>query len=114
MKVFRKILRITLFFLSFFWGGNSWAVYEWDGTPDPNVIPQLHYGSPETFAEFHGYLHVMYSDFEKDGEENDRGDSGFDQHYFVFNAIAQLRKNLTVFGEIEYEHGGEEIRVDRA
>lgn len=94
---------VCLCFLCF-WVGTGWGA----------VIPPLKYGSPETFAEFHGYLNLMYSDFGKNAERNNRGDSSFDQHYFVFNAIAQIRKNLTVFGEVEYEHGGEEIKVDRA
>jgi hypothetical protein len=78
------------------------------------TVPELGYGSPDTFAEFHGYLNLIYFDFEKDGDRNNRGDSSFDQHYFAFNSIAKIRHNVTAFGEIEYEHGGQEILIDRA
>ncbi|HEY5594019.1 MAG TPA: porin [Nitrospiria bacterium] len=72
----------------------------------------LLYGSPESFAEFHGFVTLTYYDFEEDGTRD--GDSTFDQHYFYFNAIAKIRQNVTVFGEVEYEHGGEEFFLDRA
>src|SRR3990172_573844 len=72
------------------------------------------YGSPDTFAEFHGFVTLTYFDFEKDGLRTPDGHSTFDQHYFYFNAIAKVRENVTVLGEVEYEHGGEEIKVDRA
>lgn len=40
--------------------------------------------------------------------------SNFDLHNFYFNSIAKIRQNVTVFGEIEYERGGSEIKVDWA
>lgn len=70
-------------------------------------IPGIEYGSAQTFAEFHGFINLEYVDFEG-------ADSTLDQHYFYFAAVARVRENVTVFGEIEYEHGGEEIKVDRA
>ena len=78
------------------------------------TVPGLKYGSPETFAEFHGFVNLTYFDFEKDGERNNRGDSSFDQHYFYFNASAKVRHNVKVLGSIEYEHGGEVILIDQA
>ena len=81
---------------------------------EPSSIFGIGYGNPETFAEFHGFINEVYFDFENDGERNDQGDSTFDQHYFYFNAIAKIRQNVTVFGEIEHEHGGETIALDRA
>ncbi|HEY4485716.1 MAG TPA: hypothetical protein VI702_05270, partial [Nitrospiria bacterium] len=91
-------------------GGTAW------GQMAPGKVSGILYGSPETFAEFHGFMSLLYSDFEKDGKTADanNGDSTFDQHYFYFNAIAKIRENVTVFGEVEYEHGGEELFLDRA
>ncbi len=63
----------------------------------------IRYGSPDTFAEFHGFLSTVYSDFEHGGERNNRADSSFDQHYFTFNALARIRHNIHVLGEIEFE-----------
>jgi hypothetical protein len=80
---------------------------------EPAMTPYgILYGSPETFAEFHGFVTLTYFDFEADGTRD--GNSTFDQHYFYFNAIAKVRQNVTVFGEVEYEHSGEEIKLDRA
>src|SRR3990172_9859287 len=59
------------------------------------------YGSPDTFAEFHGFITLTYFDFEKDGLRTPDGHSTFDQHYFYFNAIAKVRQNVTVLGEVE-------------
>lgn len=81
----------------------------------PGKVSGILYGSPETFAEFHGFMSVLYADFEEDGKiGGNNGDSTFDQHYFYFNAIAKVRQNVTVFGEVEYEHRGEELALDRA
>ena len=65
------------------------------------------YGSPESFAEFHGFVSLEYINLRG-------GAKTFDLHEFYFNAIAKIRKNVTILAEIEYEHGGEEIRLDRA
>jgi phosphate-selective porin len=76
------------------------------------AVPGILYGSPESFAEFHGFVNLEYLDFETAGDRG--GTSTFDQHNFYFNAIAKVRQNVTVFGEVEYEHGGEEVLLDRA
>lgn len=75
-------------------------------------VAELPYGSSSTFAEFHGFLNLEYLDYEQEGSRS--GNSTYDQHYFYFAAIARIRQNVTAIGEIEYEHGGEEIKVDRA
>jgi hypothetical protein len=98
---------VILWFLAF--GGISGYAQEPQMT-----VPELGYGSPDTFAEFHGYVNLLYFDFEKDADRNGRGDSSFDQHYFAFNALAKIRHNVMILGEIEYEHGGEEMVIDRA
>lgn len=106
MKSIRKSLAI---------GGMTWLLlgsnigYAQDAPMTPEGIL---YGSPETFAEFHGFVTLTYFDFEKDGTRD--GNSTFDQHYFYFNAIAKIRPNVTALAEFEYEHGGEEFAIDRA
>ena len=92
--------------LAIAWGGTVLA------QTTPGKVTGILYGSPDTFAEFHGFVSLTYYDFEEEGTRD--GDSTFDQHYFYFNAIAKIRQNVTVFGEVEYEHGGEEFFVDRA
>lgn len=69
----------------------------------------IQYGSPETFAEFHGFINIEYLSFQKDDPE-------FDPHHFYFNSIAKIRENILVFAELEFEHGLEaatDLRLDR-
>ncbi len=83
----------------------------------PRSAEGLTYGSGGTYAEFHGFVNLEYHDFQRGGEgtpEGGAGVSSFDQHNFYFAAVARVRQNVTVFGELEYEHGGKEIKVDRA
>jgi len=91
--------------------------FPWTGHAQEMGVKGLLYGSPESFAEFHGFVNLEYFDFQKDGAGTDEGGPGassFDQSNFYFNAIAKVRENVTVFGEVEYEHGGGEVKVDRA
>lgn len=91
--------------------------FPWTGYAQEMEVKGLLYGSPDSFAEFHGFANLQYFDFQKDGQGTDNGGPGtssFDQSNFYFNAIAKVRENVTVFGEVEYEHGGGEIKVDRA
>src|SRR5581483_10511201 len=69
------------------------------------------YGSPETFAEFHGFADLLYSDFQRDGVNG--GTSTFDNNHFYLNVIARVNPKLFVLSEIEWEHGGDAIKVDR-
>ena len=78
-------------------------------------VPGIPYGNPETFAEFHGFVNLDYRDFEGDAPgPREGGGKTFDQTDFYFNAIAKIRKNVTVFGEVEYKHGGKVVILDRA
>ena len=78
------------------------------GQPD---LYGIQYGSPDTFAEFHGFVNLEFYQFE--GQP-----SSFDLHNFYFNAIAKVRRNVTAFGEVEYEHGfygnPANLKLDRA
>jgi phosphate-selective porin len=78
---------------------------------DPPDLYGIQYGSPDTFAEFHGFVNLEFYKFEHQP-------SSFDLHNFYFNAIAKVRKNITAFGEVEYEHGfyGDpgNLKLDRA
>src|SRR4029079_3967143 len=71
------------------------AVAQGQDKPD---LYGIQYGSPDTFAEFHGFVNLEFYKFGDDV-------STFDLHNFYFNAIARVRKNVTAFGEVEYEHG---------
>lgn len=70
------------------------------------------YGTPESFAEFHGYVSMEYENHEMDGSYS--GIGTFDMHKFAFFAGAKLSPTLLAFAEIEYEHAGEKIALDRA
>jgi hypothetical protein len=77
----------------------------------------LSFGSPDTFAEFHGFVYFESFDFQKDGKGTDAGGPGtssLDLHNFYFNALAKIRKNVTAFADIVYEHGGTEMALFRA
>ncbi|MBI3610103.1 MAG: hypothetical protein HY204_05295 [Nitrospirae bacterium] len=84
---------------------------------ETSKVSGLQYGSPDTFAEFHGFINLEYFDFQKDGQSDEVGGPGtstFDLHNFYFNSLAKIRQNLTVLSEVEYEHGGSgEITLDR-
>ncbi|MBI3811818.1 MAG: hypothetical protein HY283_06400 [Nitrospirae bacterium] len=92
--------------------------FPWTGYAQVMGVKGLQYGSPDSFAEFHGFISLEFMDFQKDGPSGNEvgapGTSTFDLHNFYFNAIAKVRQNVTIFGEVEYEHGGGEINLDRA
>jgi phosphate-selective porin len=67
------------------------------------------YGSPASFAEFHGFLNVNYFDF--NNELGSAPPSGLELRDFYLSAKSQLRQNITVFGEIEVEQGT--FKLDR-
>lgn len=79
---------------------------------DRSNLRGITYGSPDTFAEFHGFADLLYSDFQKEGENG--GKSTFDNSHFYLNVIARINPKLFVLSEIEWEHGGEANKVDRA
>ncbi|MBI3994658.1 MAG: hypothetical protein HY349_01645, partial [Nitrospirae bacterium] len=105
-KTMKSLIVPLVTILAIAWGGTALAQLV------PGKVTGILYGSTESFAEFHGFVTLAYYDFEEEGTRS--GDSTFDQHYFYFNAIAKIRQNVTVFGEVEYEHGGEELSLDRA
>lgn len=72
----------------------------------------LRYGSLETFIEIHGFVDLEYTDAQRDGARN--GVSTFDNHHVNVFLNGQLRENLLIDIELEYEHAGEQIEVDRA
>jgi hypothetical protein len=78
------------------------------------TVPGILYGSPDSYAEFHGFVVLEFYDFQKDGETVGYSPiNTFDPHNFYLSARAKIASDLTVFGEIEHEHGAI-IKVDRA
>ena len=78
----------------------------------PASAQKLSYGAAESFVEVHGFVDLKYQDFEADGER--KGVSTFDNHHFELFFKSEIRENLSVIGEVEYEHGGEKLELDRA
>lgn len=72
---------------------------------------ELKYGSEEFFVEIHGFFAQEYFDFQSDGKRN--GTPSFDNHYFYLFINPRIRQNLWLETEIEYEHGGQKIELDR-
>jgi len=92
-------------------------LFPWAGFAQGIGVKGIQYGSPDSFAEFHGFINLEYIDFQKNGPGDEVGPPGtstFDLHNFYFNSIAKIRQNVTVLGEVEYEHGGGEVYLDRA
>lgn len=89
-------MRFWIWSIALFLGTLSWAQFK-----------DLPFGSPTSFAEFHGFIDLEYTSLP------DQPDS-FDNHHFYFLALAQVSEHLSFLGEIEYEHAGEELKVDRA
>ncbi|MBI1822241.1 MAG: hypothetical protein HY036_07965 [Nitrospirae bacterium] len=73
-------------------------------------IKGAQYGSPESFAEFHGFVNLQYYDF--DNQLPAGVPSGFDLRDFYLSARSKIRQNVTVFGEIDAEQGV--FKLDRA
>lgn len=71
----------------------------------------LKYGSEEFFVEIHGFFAQEYFDFQRDGKKD--GVPSFDNHYFYLLINPQIRHNLWLETELEYEHGGQKIELDR-
>jgi hypothetical protein len=91
--------------------------FPWTGYAQEMSETMLQYGTPESVAEFHGFLDLDYLDFQKEGKggtEEGPGKPTFDQSSFYFHALAKIREHISVFGEVEYKHGGDEIKVHRA
>ena len=74
------------------------------------TVQGLLFGSPELSAEFHGFVALEYFDFRGDPE---RPNPSFDLHNFFLSAKSHIGSSVTLFGEVEYEHGSE-VRLDRA
>ncbi|MHB8483120.1 MAG: porin [Nitrospiria bacterium] len=70
----------------------------------------MSYGSPASFAEFHGFLNMTYYDM--GNQLGSAPPSGLDLRDFYLSAKSQLRQNITLFGEIEVESGV--FKLDRA
>lgn len=73
-------------------------------------VKGLLFGAPDTFVEFHGYLGFEAFNFQKD---SDRPVPSFDLHHWVLSAKAEPAKSFFIFGEVEYEHGGNDIILER-
>ncbi|MFQ5456745.1 MAG: porin, partial [Nitrospirota bacterium] len=78
---------------------------------ETGIRRQLNYGSPSSFAEFHGFMDLLYFDFE--GNNDDNGQRTIDMHNFYLSAKSSIRENIFIYGEIEYEHGGDEIKFEQ-
>lgn len=72
----------------------------------------LKYGSEEFFVEIHGFFAHEYFDFQRDGKKD--GIPTFDNHYLYLFVNPRIRENLWIETELEYEHGGLRIELDRA
>lgn len=72
---------------------------------------ELKYGSEEFFVEIHGFFVQEYFDFQQDGNRD--GIPSFDNHYFYLFINPRVRQNLWLETELEYEHAGREIELDR-
>jgi len=72
-------------------------------------------GAPER-ASAQGLMLTGYADFEaryaKTGPDN--SEVFFDNYHFNLIALGKIYKNLFASGEVEYEHGGEEIMLEYA
>lgn len=93
------------------------CLFPWTGYTAEMGVKGIQYGTPDSFAEFHGFINLEYIDFQKNGPGDEVGPPGtstFDIHNFYFSSIAKVRQNVTVLGEVEYEHGGGEVYLDRA
>ncbi len=73
---------------------------------------ELKYGSEEFFVEIHGFFAQEYFDFQRDGKRD--GIPSFDNHYFYLFVNPRVRHNLWLETELEYEHSGQKIELDRA
>ena len=71
----------------------------------------MRYGSPESFAEFHGFVNLQYSEFDNQ-LPSDLLPSTLDLKDFYLSATSKIRQNITVFGEIDVEQGI--FKLDRA
>ncbi len=72
-------------------------------------VKGLLFGSPDTFVELHGFINAEFFYFQKDAEHL----PSFDVHNFYLSAKAQIAPSISLFGEIEHEHGAT-VKVDRA
>lgn len=88
----------------------------------PLEADELKYGSEEFFVEFHGFLDLLYENFQRDGRKvsTKNGVSTFDNYHTNLFMQTQIRENISAIVEVEYEHGGQpqagggQIEVDRA
>jgi hypothetical protein len=77
---------------------------------DDVPVKGLLFGSADLSVEFHGFLNAEYYNFQSGSEHPV---SSLDIHNLYLAAKARVGPNVSLFAEIEYEHGGE-LRVDRA
>ncbi|HLG21600.1 MAG TPA: hypothetical protein VI382_02200, partial [Candidatus Manganitrophaceae bacterium] len=77
------------------------------------AVKGLLFGAQDIFVELHGFLNVEAYNFQS-GASSSRRIPSFDLHNFYLSAKAQPAKGFTAFAEVEYEHGTEQIKIDRA
>jgi hypothetical protein len=70
----------------------------------------LVFGTPDLSAEFHGFVAFEFFAFHNDPA---RPNPSFDIHNFFFSTHATIGSSISVFGEVEYEHGSQ-VKLDRA
>jgi hypothetical protein len=75
-------------------------------------VQGLLFGSSDIFVELHGFLNIEAFYFQKEAVDN--FPPSFDLHNWYFSAKAQVAKQFTLFTEVEYEHGTENIILDQA
>ncbi|MCH8293399.1 hypothetical protein IH992_20135 [Candidatus Poribacteria bacterium] len=77
----------------------------------PASAQELKYGAEESFVEVHGFMDLVFLDFEADGKRE--GESTFDNRHFNVFFKSDIRENLSIIAEVEYEHGGKDVELDR-
>jgi hypothetical protein len=74
-------------------------------------VKGLLFGSENIFVEFHGFLNVEGYSFQKQATTPN---SSFDLNNWFFSAKVEPVKKVTIFAEVAYQHGTQDIQLDRA
>ncbi|MBI3609295.1 MAG: hypothetical protein HY204_01165 [Nitrospirae bacterium] len=73
-------------------------------------VKGLLFGEADIFVSLHGFVNAEAFYFQRQAEHDI---PSFDLHNFYFSAKAQAGEEITMFAELEYEHGTQDIRLDR-
>lgn len=73
-------------------------------------VKGLLFGAPDSFVELHGFVNVEAYGFQRQAA---RRTSSFDLHNWYLSMRVEPARQFEVFSEVEYEHGTQDIRLDR-